>query len=99
MPRTHGYARKGHRSEGVQDWQARGRTNVIGALLAGALLTVGLTTANVDADMFNLWLEGMLLPVLPPQAVLVMDNAAFQKRSDTKALIQKAGHTLEYLPP
>jgi transposase len=99
MPRIHGYAPKGHRCPGVQDWQARGRTNVIGALLAGTLLAVGLTTANVDADMFNLWLERFLLPELPPKAVLVMDNAAFHKRNDTQALIKKTEHTLEYLPP
>ena len=99
MPRTHGYTPKGQRCPGVQDWRARGRTNVIGALLAGTLLAVGLTTVNVDADMFNLWLEGILLPRLPPKAVPVMDNAAFHKRSDTTALIEKAGHTLEYLPP
>ncbi|MFV0385547.1 MAG: hypothetical protein ACK5L9_16385, partial [Paracoccus sp. (in: a-proteobacteria)] len=50
MPRTHGYSARGHRCPGTHDWQARGRTNVLGALLAGVLLTVGLTSANVDAD-------------------------------------------------
>ena len=57
MPRTHGYAPRGKRCVGIHDWQAKGRINVIGALLAGTLLTVGLTTCNVDADIFNLWLK------------------------------------------
>ena len=39
MPRTHGYALKGRRCYGTQDWGARGRTNVIGALLGERLLT------------------------------------------------------------
>lgn len=99
MPRTHGYAPKGQRCAGVCDWHARGRTNVLGALLAGTLLTVGLTQSNVDADLFNLWLSHDLIPKLPPGAVLVLDNATFHKRSDTSAMIEKAGHILEYLPP
>ena len=42
MPRTHGYALKGKRCYGRQDWGAKGRTNVIGALLRGVLLTINL---------------------------------------------------------
>lgn len=99
MPRTHGYAPRGKRCFGKHDWHARGRVNALGAMLRGVLLTVGLTTSNVDADMFNLWLEGDLLPKLPPGAVVVMDNAAFHKRSDTREMIENAGHSLEFLPP
>ena len=99
QPRTHGYAPRGKRCFGIRDWNAKGRINVIGALLAGSLLTVGLTDANVDADMFNLWLKHDLIPKLPPSSVIVMDNATFHKRADTKAMIKNAGHILEYLPP
>ena len=42
MPRTHGYARIGQRCFGTHNWGAKGRTNVIGALVNGALLTVSL---------------------------------------------------------
>ena len=62
-------------------------------------MTVGLTDENVDADMFNLWLKHVLIPKLPPASVIVMDNATFHKRSDTKVMIDCAGHTIEYLPP
>ncbi len=99
MPRTHGYAAKGRRCFGTQDWNARGRTNVIGALLAGTLLCVGLTCSNVDADIFNMWLTRDLIPKLPANAVLVMDNASFHKRKDTQKAITDAGHILEFLPP
>lgn len=33
MPRRRGYAPVGERCFGTQDWNAKGRTNVIGALL------------------------------------------------------------------
>ncbi len=98
MPRTHGYAPKGQRCTDRLDWHAKGRINVIGALLAGVLLSVGLTETNVDADIFNLWLRHDLIPKLPPESVLVLDNATFHKRADTRAMIDAEGHVLEYLP-
>jgi len=42
MPRLCEYATKGTRCFGRHDWGAKGRTNVIGALLLGVLLTVSL---------------------------------------------------------
>ena len=39
-----------------------------------------------------------LLPKLPLASVLVMDNATFHKRRDTKKSIRQAGLFLEYLP-
>ena len=99
MPRTHGYSAKGKRCFGLQDWNARGRVNVIGALLSGVLLSVGLTDANVDADIFHLWATEDLLPKLPDPSVLVLDNATFHKRQDTRRALERAGHTLLFLPP
>ena len=98
MPRTHGYAPRGERCPGRHDWHARGRVNALGALLAGTLLTVGLTEANVDADLFNAWLTHQLIPKLPDAAVVILDNATFHTRGDTRKTIEDAGHTLEYLP-
>ena len=99
MPRTHGYAPIGKRCYGTQDWHAKGRTNAIGALIGKTLLTIGLFKANINADIFTAWVQQDLLPKLPPNSVIVMDNATFHKRSDTQALIQKAGHRLIFLPP
>lgn len=99
MPRTHGYAPVGKRCHGVKDWHAKGRTNAIGALIGKALLTVGLFKTNVNADVFTAWLQQDLIPKLPENAVLVMDNATFHKRSDTLQAIEKAGHTALFLPP
>ena len=99
MPRTHGHSAKGKRCYGLQDWNARGRINAIGALLSGLLLSVGLTNANVDADIFHLWATRDLLPKLPDRSVLVLDNATFHKRKDTGYALEKAGHTLLFLPP
>ena len=62
-------------------------------------LTLSLMTVSVNADVFHAWVEQALLPKVPRQAVLVMDNASFHKRSDTRELINQSGCTLEGLPP
>ena len=99
MPRTYGYSVKGKRCYGTQDWNAKGRTNAIGAMIGFAFLTVALFEGNINGDVFDTWLEQELLPVLPDSSVIVMDNASFHKRDDMIESIEQAGHQLEYLPP
>ena len=79
MPRTHGYAPKGTRCYDVQDWQPGKRTNVIGALMGENLLTVSLFECNINTTIFNSWVEQDLVPKLPKNSVLIMDNAGFHK--------------------
>ena len=99
MPRTHGYALKGKRCVGVHDWGAKGRTNVIGALLGATLLTLSMFSTTIDAKVFTAWVVQDLLPKLPEKSVIVMDNASFHKGKIMKKALEDAGHTLLYLPP
>ena len=99
MPRTHGYAVKGQRCYGKHDWGAKGRTNVIGALLGGMLLTVSLFQTTVNTAVFNGWVIQDLIPKLPEKSIVVMDNATFHKGKDMMKALEQAGHTLLYLPP
>jgi transposase len=98
-PRTHGYAEKGRRCYAKKDWHAKGRINAIGAIVGFAFLSVCLFNCNIDSDVFYAWLTKDLLPKVPPDSVIVMDNAAFHKRSDMREAIESAGHTPEFLPP
>ena len=99
MPRTHGYSFKAQRCWGIKNWQAKGRTNVIGALLGTTLLTVSLFQSTINSEIFHAWALHDLLPKLPPASVVVLDNATFHKRLDTQKALIQAGHALEYLPP
>lgn len=99
MPRLYGYALRGQRCYGKHDWGAKGRTNVIGALLGHALLTLSMFESTINTNIYTAWVKQDLLPKLPPKSVVVMDNATFHKGSDMKQAIQDAGHTLLYLPP
>ena len=98
-PRTHGYSPRGERCYGVHDWHAKGRINAIGAILGFVFLTVTLFEGSINSDVFYAWLIHELIPVLPMNAVVVMDNASFHKRADMLEAIEQSGCQLEYLPP
>lgn len=48
---------------------------------------------------FNTWLSEMLCPLLTEKHVVIMDNAAFHKSSQTVDLIERCGASLLFLPP
>ena len=98
-PRVYGYAEKGERCYAQKNWHAKGRINVIGAIIGFVFLTVCLFDCNIDSDVFCAWLIKDLLPKVPPGSVIVMDNAAFHKRKDIAEAIENAGHIPEFLPP
>ena len=99
MPRTHGYAKKGRRCFGTHDWGAKGRTNVIGALLGSFLLTVSLFETTINTVIFNQWVLQDLIPKLPPESVVVLDNATFHKGKEMINALESLGHSVLYLPP
>jgi transposase len=54
---------------------------------------------NVNTEIFSNWIEQDLLPKLPKNSVIIMDNASFHKGKIMQEKIKDAGHILEYLPP
>ena len=96
--RHYGYAQKGKRCYGIHDWNKKGRVNVIGAITDMNLITATLFPFNINADVFHQWVIQDLLPKLPPESVVVMDNASFHKRAETREAIIKHGCFLEFLP-
>ena len=99
MPRTHGYAECGKRCCGTHNWNAKGRKNVIAALTGSSLIGCGIVGGNVDTAVFNTWIEKILIPDLPINSVVIMDNATFHKSHKTRKLIENNGHKIEFLPP
>ena len=99
MPRTHEYAPRRERCYGIQDWGAKVRTNVIGALLGSALLTVSLFSSTINTQLFDAWAIQDLIPKLPQGSIVVVDNATFHKVPQMVKALQDAEHTLPYLPP
>lgn len=98
-PRTHGYTEKGERCYAKKDWHAKGRINVVGAIIEFVFLTVCLFECNINSDIFYAWLTQDLLPKTPHGSVIVLDNATFHKRNDMTYAIRQAGCIPEFLPP
>ncbi|ULJ63601.1 IS630 family transposase [Wielerella bovis] len=93
------YAPRGQVCHGNHNWQIKNTTNAIGALYQNQLIAVGLYEFSINSDVFYSWVQNVLLPQLPPNSVLVMDNATFHKRQDIQELIVLSGHTILWLPP
>jgi hypothetical protein len=91
MPRTHSYSQKGQRCYGTHDWEAKERIHVIGALIGPLLLTVVLLTGFVHSAVVTAWVEQDLLPKLPQNSVVVMDNASFHKGDKMQTALAAAG--------
>ena len=53
----------------------------------------------MSTDVFTSLVEQILLPNLPKENVVVMDNAAFHKGKDMQKILEDSGPTLLYLPP
>ena len=53
----------------------------------------------IDGESFRLYVERVLVPTLRPGDVVVMDNLSSHKGPNVRALIEKAGAVLLYLPP
>jgi transposase len=64
----------------------------------GAFMAPFTFQGGCNADVFNTWLEKVLLPTLPKGTTVIMDNATFHKSIKTKKLIEKFGCHLLFLP-
>ena len=64
-----------------------------------SLIGCGIVNANVDTDVFNTWLEKILIPDLPQNSIVVMDNASFHKSDKTTKILSEHRHKIEFLPP
>jgi hypothetical protein len=54
----------------------RERVSIIGGLIGSAFIAPFTFQGGCNADVFNAWLEQVLLPTLPKGTTLVMDNAS-----------------------
>ncbi len=53
----------------------------------------------MDNSLFEFWFEKQLLAALPPDCVIVMDNAAFHRKAQLICTAQKHCFPSIFLPP
>lgn len=74
-------------------------TTLIAALGLEGVRCSTVVDGAVNADVFEAFVEQVLVHHLQPGDVVVMDNLSSHKRDRTRELIEQAGATLWYLPP
>lgn len=76
----------------------RERYSMIGGWMNQRFIAPFTFQGGCDSEVFNIWLEHILLPNIPKGSTIVMDNAAFHKSTRTRELIEEAGCYLLFLP-
>lgn len=99
MTRHYARSKKGVRAVDYAPHGHWGTTTLIAGITTQGAIAPMLLDGPMDALAFVAYLEQALIPVLPPKAIVVMDNLSAHKSSQVAALLKKAGAKLEYLPP
>jgi transposase len=99
MTRLRGRAHRGERLVAKTPHGHWKTTTLIGALRVGGVPCSLLMDGAVNGDVFEAFVEQVLIPALTPGDIVVMDNLSSHKREGVQARIEAAGAQLLYLPP
>lgn len=98
MTRTHGRARKGAR---VGDRVPNGHwrtTTLVAAITSEGAIAPMVLDGPMDTPAFQAYVEQVLIPELPEDAIVVMDNLCAHKAHAIQTSLQEAGAQCRYLP-
>ena len=99
MYREKGRSPRGHKIYGQVSGKKFERTSIIAGKCGSKILAPFAHKNTTNSELFNMWLEKVLLPNTRKGQVIIMDNASFHKSIKTRELIENAGCILLYLPP
>ena len=97
--REYGYAPKGQKVHTEISGRKYKRVGIVAAQLGRQIISPLEYSGTMDSSLFEFWFEKQLLPALPPDTVVVMDNASFHRKAQLIPLAQKYGFRLIFLPP
>jgi len=98
MSRTYGYAPTGERAISAEPAGKGTRLSLVGAMTVEGFLGGIEVTGRVNGDVFEAFLEQVVIPTLRPGKVVLLDNASFHHREGIRELIEAQGATVLYLP-
>lgn len=97
--REYGRSKRGEKIYGRVSGRKYRRVGIVAAQMGKEILAPLQYDGTMDSELFEIWFETRLLPSLPEESVIVMDNAAFHRKSRLIPMAQKAGFQLVFLPP
>jgi len=97
--REYAYAKRGDKVLGLVSGKKYKRVGIVVALMNKKVISPLQYDGAMDSALFELWFENCLIPELPPNSVIVMDNASFHRKGRLIPLAQSFGHSIIFLPP
>ena len=99
LNREYGWSERGEPIMGLVSGRKFKRVGIVAAQRGKSILSPLQYDGTMDSILFETWFASHLLPVLPENTVIVMDNASFHRKNRLFALAEKAGQRLIFLPP
>jgi transposase len=98
--RDKGWALKGQKVYGEVSGRKYERQSFIAGKTGSKVIAPFCFQGTCNTQVFNTWIEKVLLPTLRPGQVVIMDNASFHKSTRTRELIESVvGCKVLFLPP
>lgn len=98
MSRAYGYASCGKRAVSYEPGGKGHRLSLIGAVSREGFLGGLEIEGAVNGDVFEAFVEQVLVPQLRPGKVVIWDNVSFHRRESLRELIEAHGATVTFLP-
>ena len=97
--REYGYSPRGVPVYGKISGKKYKRTNVVAAKCGDKIVAPMIYDGTTDSVLFECWFEHSLLKSIPKYSVIIMDNAAFHRKSKLRVLVEQADCEVLFLPP
>jgi len=99
MTRHFARSRKGQRAVDYAPHGHWNTTTLVAAITPDAAIAPMLLDGPMDGEAFAAYVEQILIPALPPESIVVMDNLSAHKSPVIAHLLGAAGFEVRYLPP
>jgi len=97
--RLYARAKRGVKIHEKKSGKKHKRTNIIAGLCNGKHLAVQCYENATTASFFEDWFEFELIPLLPENALVIMDNASFHRKNMLFEIASRYGINVLFLPP
>ena len=97
--RLYARAKRGVKIHDTKPGKRQKRTNIIAGLCNGKHLAVQPYEHSTTATFFEDWFEFELIPLLPENAIIILDNASFHRKNVLWNIAHRYDVYLLFLPP
>lgn len=97
--RPYGRAPRGKKVEEDIPGRKFQRTSIVAAKIGHDVIAPLQYAGTMTGELFEAWFEEHLLPELPEDVVIIMDNASFHRKKRLYAIAAKYNRRIIFLPP